>query len=288
MFKSQFIVTASLVAASVVAAAVPAAAQVQVDVTITTDNAYGFGFGDVNGITTYFGGIRNLSKEEIYDDPAAILVGAPAPPYEVPDVGAEIYQLSSVLLSDYVYIVAWSDDSSYQGTLAGFQLPNGPLLSGAGIWEVFATGIDRDSNVEADTLTAADVATVINPQIVIANGNSGGIGSSKGWVDENGLLPDNTLGYGQLAIGPQNVANALFVAHNQVAGISSQSNWMWYNEDPGGIANPFKHSTEGTDGHNEFLIFRTQIEDVPEPSALVLIAMGLFGLLGFARRRHTR
>ncbi len=287
--KLQFIVTASLVAVSVIAVFVPVAtAQVNVTVTITTDNAYGFGFGDVNGIITYFGGIRNTTKEDIYDYNAAILGAAPVSPYLNAGVGAEIYNLNSALLSDYVYIVAWSDNSAFQGALAGFQLPNGPLLSGAGIWEVFATGSDLDSLDLADTVTVNNFAAVVNPQIVIANGNSGGPGTSKGWVDENGLLPDNiTPGYGELAIGPPNLANALFMSHDQIDGISNQSRWMWYDSglDTTSSTPPFSVPYTGFN-HHEFLIFRTQIEDVPEPSTFVLLTVGLLGLLSYARRRR--
>ena len=57
---------------------------------------------------------------------------------------------------------------------------------------------------------------------------------------------------------------------------------MWYNEDPGSIANPFSAGPEGPDGHNEFLIFRLPVSHVPEPSSIALLLVGAAGLL---RRR---
>jgi len=278
-----------LALACVLALAAPAWA-VMVDVVITVDNAYGFGFGDANGITTYFGGIRNVTAGEIFNGPPVLFTGPSTPPYTNPGVGPELYQLNLPSLSDYAYLVAWSDESTFQGALAGFQLPNGPLLSGTGTWQVFATGRDRDSNIEGDTLTAADVATLINPQILLANANAGGPGTSIGWVDEFGMLPNNTPGLGALALGDFNTPPG-FQGIWTVQGISSASRWMWYNEDPASISNPFVYGPEGPDGHKEFLIFRTQIGQVlegqvPEPATATLVLAGL-AVAAWRRRRAS-
>jgi hypothetical protein len=255
-------------------------------VTITVDNAYGFGFGPASGMSTYYGGLRNLTAGDIYGYAPGPGVLAPASPYTVPGVGAEQYVVPSPAPTDYVYIVAWSDDAIYQGALAGFQLPGGPLLSGNG-WSVFATGIDRDSNIEADTLTVADLG-LINTQIALANSNAGNIGTtSVGWVDENGLLPNNTPGVGALAIGPQNV-NGAFFGFNAIQGISNQSRWMWYNKDPNLFSDPFQASGEGPGGHSEFLIFRQQIGEVPEPSTFVLILSVGASMLLYGQKRRMK
>ncbi|HUT37356.1 MAG TPA: PEP-CTERM sorting domain-containing protein [Planctomycetota bacterium] len=264
---------------------------VQIDVVITVDNAYGFGFGDANGIATYFGGIRNVLAGEIFSGPPGLVTAPPPSPYTIPGVGPERYQLNLASLDDYVYIVTWSDESTYQGALAGFQLPSGPLLSGAGTWRVFATGDDRDSDIEVDTLTAADLP-FINTQIATANANAGDpLTTSVGWVDEFGLLPTANLGAGALALGDFNVAGS-FYGLGPIQGISSASRWMWYNEDPASIPDPFAFGPEGQDGHKEFLIFRTQIGQVlegqvPEPATATLVLAGL-AVAAWRRRRRAR
>ena len=60
---------------------VSSAHAVDVDGVITVDNAYGFAFGDVNGITTtsYYGGLRNTSAGEIANG-APVLFSGPTGP----------------------------------------------------------------------------------------------------------------------------------------------------------------------------------------------------------------
>lgn len=261
---------------------------VQIDVVITVDNAYGFGFGDATQMTTYFGGIRNVTAGEIFSGPPVLFTGPSLPPYTNPGVGPERYQVTLPSLTDYVYLVAWSDKSAYQGALAGFQLPNGPLLSGTGTWQVFATGINRNSHIEGDTLTAADLA-LINAQIAIANAETGGPGTSIGWVDEFGMMPSNNPGVGALALGDYNDFPGFQGVNSWIIqGISPNSRWMWYNKDPNTFTNPFQYSGEGPGGHSEFLIFRTQIghvlqEQIPEPATATLVAAGL-ALAAWRRR----
>lgn len=264
---------------------------VQVDVVITVDNAYGFGFGDATQMTTYFGGIRNVTAAEIFSGPPVAFVGPSVPPYTNPGVGPELYQLTLPSLTDYVYLLAWSDKATYQGALAGFQLPSGPLLSGTGTWQVFATGINRNSYTEGDTLTAADLP-LINAQIAIANAEAGGAGTSIGWVNEFGMLPSNNPGVGALALGDYNDFPGFQGVNTWIIqGISPNSRWMWYNEDPINIPNPFQYGPEGQDGHQEFLIFRTQIghvlqEQIPEPATVTIVVAGL-ALAALRRRRAT-
>ena len=253
-----------------------------IDVVITADNAYGFGFGTVASMTNYFGGIRNVTAGEIFSGPPVLVTSSPMFPYTLPTVGPERYSIN-VSSADYVYIVTWSDKAVFQGVLAGFQLQNGPLVSG-NAWEVFATGLNRDSDVATDTLTITDLP-LINAQITLANNNAGGVGTTSiGWVDQLGLLPNNLLGSGALALGGFNVSGGLglSIPGSPVQGISATAQWMWYNEDPANIANPFQAGPEGADGHREFLIFRTRISDVvnvPEPSTFWLLGAGILGAL---------
>jgi MYXO-CTERM domain-containing protein len=262
-----------------------------VEVTITVDNAYGFGFGDVNGISTYFGGLRNVTAGEIWQGPATVLSSPPSPPYTNPGIGPERFILNPSVVSDYLYLVAWSDESAYQGALAGLGLPNGPLLTGNNQWEVYATGEDRDSHVAGDTLTGADLA-LINGHIATANSETGGSDTSVGWVDENGLMPSGSSGVGELAIGPDNSGGAFGLGYGPVQGISTSARWMWYNEDPATISNPFQYGAEGSDGHNEFLIFRLPLAEVPgidqavpEPTSAALALLAAVGLVSLGRRR---
>jgi len=270
---------------------------VPVEVTITVDNAYGFGFGDYYGINTYYGGLRNLSAGDIYSGPPVLLTSPPAAPnYTNPGVGPELYQINPVSLDDYAYIVAWSDDTTWQGAFASFLLPgNNTLFSGEGYWEVYATGRDRDSTIATDTITAADIPTLVNPQILIGNAGAGGAGTSERWVDEFGLDSSSIPGVGVLATAiPSSTTAAGWAV--PIGGAPASTKWMWYNEDPAGISDPFVHSTEGSDGHNEFLIFRLRLGDVPEfqqalvpePSALVLAGIGLAALLGATALRRRR
>ena len=75
-------------AASLLASSVHA---VDVDGVITVDNAYGFAFGDVNGITTssYYGGLRNTNASEIANGAPVLFSGPTGPGFTNPGVGPE-------------------------------------------------------------------------------------------------------------------------------------------------------------------------------------------------------
>lgn len=272
------------------ACSMPALA-VDVDGVITVDNAYGFGFGSMTGMTTssYFGGIRNTSAGEITNGLPVLYNAGDANAgngYTNTGVGPEAYDLNGLPASDYLYLITWSDDSQLQGAIGALTV--GITTVGtvpATGWQVFATGIDRDSNLASDTLTnsAADIS-LINQQIALANANAGGAGTSRGWVDENGLLPNGSPGSGALVFGDDNTGGSGGThPFGVINGIPSTAQWMWYNEDPATISNPFAAGPEGPDGHNEFLIFRIPVENVPEPTSAVLLLSGVACML---RRRR--
>jgi hypothetical protein len=272
-------------------AATPASA-VDVDAVITVDNAYGFAFGSETGITTssYFGGLRNTTAADITNGAPVLFNAGDANAgngFTNAGVGPEAYDLNGLPASDYLYLIAWSDDASLQGAIGSFSVGAQTLgtVPNAG-WQVYATGIDRDSNIASDTLTnsAADIA-LINQQIALANINGGGAGTSRGWVDENGLLPDGSPGSGALAFGDDNTGGSGgLLPFGAIQGVPSDARWMWYNEDPATISNPFTALPAGPDGHNEFLIFRIPVEQIPSPGTAALLVPA--GCIAFRRRRR--
>lgn len=279
-------------AAIVMMGAGSVAGAVDVDAVLTVDNAYGFGFGSVAGMTTtsYFGGIRNTTAADITNGAPVLYTAGTANAgngFTNLGVGPERYDLNGLPASDYLYLVAWSDDAALQGAIGSFTVGSQTIgtIDGAG-WQVYATGIDRDSNIASDTLTnsAVDIA-LINAQIALANTNSGGSGTSRGWVDENGLLPNGSMGSGALAFGDTNAGGSGgFLPFGAIAGIPTAARWMWYNEDPATISNPFSAPPAGPDGHNEFLIFRIPVSSVPTPGgAAVLLGASVL----VARRRRA-
>jgi len=289
--KNQWIRGGAVGAVALGLAASPALA-VDVDGVITVDNAYGFGFGDVTGMTTssYFGGIRNTTAAEITNGAPVLYTAGTANSgngFTNAGVGPELYDLNSLPASDYMYLIGWSDDSILQGAIAEFSVGSQAVGTVPNVgWEVYATGIDRDSNIPADTLTnsATDIA-LINAQIALANSNGGGAGTSVGWVDENGLLPGGGAGVGALAFGDDNTGGAGGThPFGAIQGISSSARWMWYNEDPATISNPFDAGPEGPDGHHEFLIFRIPVSSIPAPGSAAVLMMG--GVFAARRGRN--
>lgn len=277
-------------ATAAVLAATPALA-VDVDGVITVDNAYGFGFGDETGMTTatYFGGLRNTTAADITNGLPQLYTAGDANAgngFTNAGVGPELYDLNGIPASDYMYIVGWSDDASLQGAIASFTVGTQTVSTVPGTgWEVFATGRDRDSNIASDTLTnsAADIA-LINSQIALANASAGGAGTSIGWVDETGTLATGGTGVGALAFGDlNNDGPGGFLPFGTINGIADDAQWMWYNEDPATISNAFTAPPAGPDGHNEFLIFRIPVANIPAPGPAAVLAAGT--LLAARRRR---
>ena len=274
---------ALLVVATSIAA--PASA-VDVDAVVTVDNAYGFGFGDASGMTTFFGGLRNTLAADIFNGaPVAYTAGDAnvGNGFLNTGVGPELYSLTGLAASDYMYIVAWSDNEVWQGAIGEFTIGSTTVGTGSTDgWQVYATGENRDSDVASDTLTVADMG-LINSHILTANGNAGAPATTSiGWVDDNGLLPDGiTPGVGALAIGEDNSSATGFPI---VSGLGSSAEWMWYNEDPATNPDPFMTNVPGT-FNREFLIFRIPVRSVPEPTSGLALLLGL-PLLGRLRRRR--
>jgi hypothetical protein len=208
-----------------------------VNVTITSDNAYVFGFGDINGITNYYyPGVCNYLAHEIYS----------------PNTGTETYTIAGSLSGKYIYIAAWSDELTYQGTIAQFSDGNTTILTSPTLpnpyvhWEVYATGINLNpQSNDPEPIAPAYIPrrnsnfptlSEINTQIAIANQNAGNpTNTSVGWVGTT-PIPGRV---GVLAFGPNNVANNYGFPPQTVSGINPNAQWMWYNPDPTQITQPF-------------------------------------------------
>lgn len=227
-----------------------------VNVTITSDNAYVYGFGDVNGIIDYhYPGVCNYLAHEIYS----------------PNTGPETYTIAGNLSGKYIYIAAWSDEAVYQGTIAQFSDGNTTVVTTPTLpnpyvhWEVYATGIDLDPHSSDPEPIApyyiprrnsnAPSLSEINQQIAIANANAGNPqNTSVGWVSTT-PIPGRV---GVLAFGPNNIGTNGFPPQT-VSGIVQNAQWMWYNPEPINITNPFVTGSIPNfpaDKSREYYIFR--------------------------------
>lgn len=220
-----------------------------VQVVITADNAYSFGYGNVAGISHFTQGQRAQSAGQIFN------CGEGPESYVVPAADAPA--------SAYLYIVTWDDLSVTQGVLGQFLRVGGAALyTGDPKFEVCATGIDLSSS------TTGPSQAEVNTQIGICNSGAGDHAStSGGWVNSAGAVTPNAVG--SLAIGEANdpVPGGTFPptcptgAVPAAGTIDTASHWMWYQ--PGGIADAF-HST-GANTFRAYLIFRLAAEDIPPP-----------------------
>jgi hypothetical protein len=217
-----------------------------VNVIITADNAYGFGYGTSTAMANYFGGIES-GGGAIFDCP----IGYGPEAYTVPAADAAA--------GGFVYIVTWSDTSVTQGVIAQFFRDGGdPVYTGQGEWTVCATGQQYEFGSGGPDLET------INTQI--ANCNAGTTPSS-GWIDSNGTAS------GKLQFGENNTTDrkAQVVAGNEfplVCGIDGQARWMWFNWDPANIiwptqGSPFIYPNVAGNPTQQFLVFRLGAENIP-------------------------
>jgi hypothetical protein len=141
---------------------------------------------------------------------------------------------------EVLYIVAWSDEVAQQGLLHDLSADGFPLWSDAAffypiVWEVYATGDDRDTGTGPSVLAIQD-------QIAIANLGLGGPGTSGTWVDPAvGGINDGTFPPGNPWSPPGPIA--------------MQAHWIWHDSGNQTSVNaPFQPWFE----HDEYLIFRTR------------------------------
>jgi len=211
-----------------------------VTVIITVDNGYGFGFGDAKGIYDgqYYGGIDNCSALQIsyqcYESGGS-----------APDTGPEVYHVDANF-DNYIYIVSWSDDHDYQGTVASFTDDNTGITITTSPnpkwpWEVFATGINQLPNCTGSG-THGPLLAAINDEITTADAGTGGPGSSVGWVGVNGDA-SRGLTHGRLDFSGQ-YGHAY--PYSVPSCIGSGAKWMEYNPEPANSScNPFVWNSTG-------------------------------------------
>jgi hypothetical protein len=215
-----------------------------VEVVVTADNAYSFGYGDDTGIGTYIQGTRAVTAGQIFNCP----IGEGPERYVVPGASAPD--------TAYLYIVSWDDLRVTQGVLGQFRRGAGaPVYTGGEDWQVCATGIDLSASANGPTQAE------VNAQIAICNAGTGAPGTtSRGWVNTVGAVTAGALG--TLAIGEPNDGAAgdfPLVCPASMGGIDASARWMWYQ--PGGVANPFRST--GTNTFRAYLIFRLPTVEIP-------------------------
>ncbi len=217
-----------------------------VNVIITADNAYGFGYGTATELLNYQGGVENPRSQDIFSCP----VGMGPEAYTVPAANANV--------GGYLYIVTYADKSTTQGVIAKFSREGGlPVFTGNGAWEGCATGQDFDPGSGGPSLAE------INAEIAKCNGGTGNPATtSAGWVGTaktpNGYVvfgEDNSTDRGQPTVG-----NEFLIACD----IDAAARWMWFEWDPNRTSgSPFMWPGGNANTTKDFLIFRLGAENVP-------------------------
>jgi hypothetical protein len=218
-----------------------------VNVIITADNAYGFGYGTKTELVNYFGGVENVESGDIFDCP----VGHGPEQYVVPAGDANA--------GGFLYIIGYADKLVTQGVIAKFYRDGAqPIYTGSGTWQVCATGQDYDPGSGGPEL-----ATIND---YLAKCNAGSLDpdtSSVGWVGTT------ETAQGKLAFGEDNSTtrdgpmpgNEFLIACE----IEPSARWMWFDWEPQRAAgSPFMWPGGDTNVTKDFLIFRLGADQIPK------------------------
>lgn len=218
----------------------------EVNVIITADNAYGFGYGTKTALANYFGGVENPGSGDIFDCP----VGNGPEQYVVPAKDAN--------QGGYLYIIGYADKSTTQGVIAKFFRDGAmPVYTGMGSWQVCATGEDHDPGSGGPDLDT------INAFIAKCNANElDPATTSVGWVGaaatEHGRVvfgEDNSTTRGNPEPGNEFL---------EVCDIEPSAKWMWFDWVPERKdGSPFMWPGGTENVTKDFLIFRLGADQIP-------------------------
>ncbi|MCB2205247.1 T9SS type A sorting domain-containing protein [bacterium] len=226
-------------------------------VTITSDNAYRFGFGDAHGVipakvsdAVFSGSASDIYGSTVWD--VREHGGALPPRYSSPRYGPERYTLDGSFDGKYIYIAAWSDNGVWQGTIALLKDNRASVSYATGpssAWEVYATGRNKDS-YRREWPTVSEM----NTDIALANAKSGSAPGSIGWVNTSGCV-DGNGGCRGILLHCEEFTQARFSGSPGLRKTFGDAQFMWYrNPDyPDGSCSvaTIPDSTSG-----EYLIFR--------------------------------
>ena len=218
----------------------------EVNVIITADNAYGFGYGTKTELANYFGGVENQEASDIFDCP----VGHGPEEYVVPAADAN--------MGGFLYIVGYADKLTTQGVIAKFFREGAtPVYTGSGKWQACATGEDYDPG------SGGPEVETINEYIAKCNaGQLDPTTSSVGWVDTSG---DE---HGRLVFGEDNSTTRSDPEPGneflEVCEIEPSAKWMWFDwlaERSAG--SPFMWPGGSENVTKDFIIFRLGADQIP-------------------------
>ncbi len=239
---ATFVRALALVAAFVALQSSTAHAQAvgPIDARVTSDNAYGFGYGGPNSIdgpSAYLGKLENCDPQDIFSCAS----------------GPEKYSIpaTAVAGATHLYLIAWADRGSTQGIIGQFtDTSTGVTLrTGEGKWEVYRT---NQPYIACDATDPGGPPIVgINTQIDTAT--KGGL-----WmpvVEVADTKYDNGV-FGEPNNGPQDTFPLVCDDSGAPNSIGSTARWMWYDATrpmSGATVNPFVYRDNPIDG---YLIFR--------------------------------
>jgi hypothetical protein len=242
-----------------------------VSVVFTADNAYAFAWGDATSLANYQSRPSTILAGDIFNCP---VIAAGTTCTAPNGCGPEAYLVPAkdAPPTAYLYVVAWSDQSTTQGALGQFKRGTADTLyTGDDAWEVCATGAEHDPSSASDPgPSKADVEA----KIALCTAGDPSI-PSRGWVGKGGAVTPGALG--NVAVGEDNArgrtydqgglpTDGVFPITCQknadgTPGIDPQARWMWYQ--PPGFTTEQAFTDNSGNATKTYLIFRVKSADIP-------------------------